>query len=309
MAIPIVHHPEYVAPLPAGHRFPMAKFGLLYDYLVETGIAGSENVFRPELPRRDTLTGVHTPAYIDAFASGALSFHSARRIGLPWSPQLVRRTTLAVGGTLLTARLALVHGLACNTAGGTHHAFPDAGAGFCIYNDLAVTARQLTREGTVSRVLILDLDVHQGDGTAYAFRDDPAVITVSMHCGDNFPFRKQHSDVDIPVAAGTGDEEYLDVLRQRLPGILDDIRPELVIYDAGVDPHREDRLGKLALSDSGLAMRDRLVIEQVLSRALPLAVVIGGGYDTDVHRLARRHGIVHHEAAAYARVEGMAPQP
>jgi acetoin utilization deacetylase AcuC-like enzyme len=239
---------------------------------------------------------VHDFAYVDAFAAGTLDGKAMRRIGLPWSEPLVERTRAAVAGTLLAARLALRHGVACNTAGGTHHAHPDFGSGFCIFNDLAVAAKRLTTDGTVERVLIVDLDVHQGDGTARALADDRSVFTFSMHSGKNFPFRKQHSDLDVELDDGLGDEEYLRVLADTLPGLLEEARPDLVLYDAGVDPHREDRLGRLELTDEGLARRDRFVLEQCLARGVPVAGVIGGGYSSDHRHLARRHTIIHREA-------------
>jgi acetoin utilization deacetylase AcuC-like enzyme len=201
---------------------------------------------------------------------------------------LANRTVHAVGGTLLTARLALEHGLACNSAGGTHHAHPGFGSGFCIFNDLAVTAAMLLRENTVNSVLVIDLDVHQGDGTAAAFRDEPRVFTFSMHCQENFPFRKVMGDLDIPVPAGTGDEGYMDRLTEVLPDLLDSVAPDLVLYDAGVDVFAGDRLGRLELSLTGITRRDSYVIAQCRRRNIPVAGVIGGGYDRDVRALAHQ---------------------
>jgi acetoin utilization deacetylase AcuC-like enzyme len=220
-----------------------------------------------------------------------------RRIGFPWSEALVNRTCTAVGGTVLAVELALAHGLACNTAGGTHHAFAGYGSGYCIFNDLAVAARWAQQTGQVRQVLIVDLDVHQGDGAASIFQGDPSVFTFSMHCGANFPFHKQASDLDIELPVGQEDEGYLRCLQETLPALLEQVRPDLVLYDAGVDPHVEDKLGKLALSDQGLYRRDRLVIESCLQRRIPLAGVIGGGYASDVERLAQRHCLLHRAAA------------
>ena len=220
-----------------------------------------------------------------------------RRIGLPWSEGLVRRTVTAVGGTLLTVDLALTHGLAASTAGGTHHAFADFGSGFCIFNDMAIAARWAVHSGRARRVLIVDLDVHQGDGTAAICAGDDTIFTFSMHCGDNFPFRKQTSDCDIELPVGTGDDEYFAVLRAAMPDLLTGFCPDLVIYDGGVDPHRDDKLGKLALSDQGLYRRDRYVLDTCVAAGIPVACVIGGGYDDDHDRLARRHCTLHAAAA------------
>ena len=298
MTLPLVYHPDYVSPLPPGHRFPMPKFGKVYEHLVRNGAATVDQFHCPEKPARAVIELVHTPAYVDAYFTGTLDPRALRRIGLPWSPALVNRTVTAIGGTLHTVELALAHGLAANTAGGTHHAYADFGSGFCILNDLAVAARWAQRTRGVQRVLVIDLDVHQGDGTAAIFADDPSVYTFSVHCGSNFPFRKQTSTRDVALADGADDDAYLTALLDHLPGILDEFRPDLAIYDAGVDPHRDDRLGKLALTDAGLYRRDRTVIDLCVGRGIPLACVIGGGYDTDVDRLARRHCLLFEAATA-----------
>ncbi|MEZ4861836.1 MAG: histone deacetylase [Caldilineaceae bacterium] len=296
MSLPLVFHPDYVTPLPAGHRFPMAKFGKVYEYLVRDGICGLDQFYLPERAPVSWLQLAHSPDYIAAYSNGTLSVREMRRIGLPWSAALVNRTCMAVGGTILTAQLALDHGLACNTAGGTHHAYTDFGSGFCIFNDLAVATRVLQRLGLVRRVLIVDLDVHQGDGTAAIFQDDPAVFTFSMHCGENFPFRKQQSDYDLEAPPGCDDKLYLQLLAKVLPDLLDQFQPDFVFYDAGVDPHVEDTLGKLALTDQGIYQRDYFVLNECLRRGIAVATVIGGGYQRDVDRLARRHCLVHQAA-------------
>ncbi|AFZ44083.1 Histone deacetylase [Halothece sp. PCC 7418] len=298
MPLPIIYHPDYVTPLPKGHRFPMAKFSLLQEILIADGVIQPQQVHQPELPPREWLELIHTPDYVDAYCDGTLDPKAQRRIGLPWSPELVRRTCLAVGGTILTAKLALEQGIACNTAGGTHHAFPDYGAGFCIFNDLAVAPAVMLALGLVKKVLIVDLDVHQGDGTAFVFQDDPRVFTFSMHCGDNFPGRKQQSDLDLPLPKGLDDEGYLQILAKHLPEVLAAVQPDLVFYDAGVDPHVDDRLGKLALSDRGLYRRDRLVLSTCLAQDYPTACVIGGGYSEDLEVLAQRHSLLHRAATA-----------
>lgn len=294
--LPVVYNPHYIAALPEGHRFPMLKFRLIYEALLAQGIVRPQWVHTPGIASRRLLASVHTRDYIDAFCDGRLSTQAMRRIGLPWSQQLVLRTRTAVSGTLLTAVLALEHGLACNTAGGTHHAFADHGSGFCIFNDLAVTARVLVDRGLVSRVLIVDLDVHQGDGTARIFEGDPRITTFSMHCRENFPFAKQKSDIDVAIPAGTGDDDYLRLVRRHLFPALEAAQPDLVLYDAGVDPHRDDALGKLELTDTGLYQRDRLVLQACMDRGIPVATVVGGGYSRDLKSLAWRHTLVHRAA-------------
>jgi acetoin utilization deacetylase AcuC-like enzyme len=274
----------------------MAKFGLLYEILLAEEVIESQQVHQPELPPREWLELVHTPAYVQAYCEGTLDAKAQRRIGLPWSEQLVHRTCLAIGGTILTAKLALEHGLACNTAGGTHHAFPDYGAGFCIFNDLAVAPSVMLYLGLVNKILVVDLDVHQGDGTAFVFQNDPRVFTFSMHCGENFPGRKQDSDLDIPLPRGLDDDGYLQILAKQLPDVLSEVKPDLVFYDAGVDAHVDDRLGKLALTDNGLYRRDRVVLSTCLAQGYPTACVIGGGYSDDLHQLAQRHSLLHRAA-------------
>lgn len=301
MGPPFVFSPRYEATLPAGHRFPMGKFRRLHRYLIHEGIARPEQFWEPERASREQLTLVHTGTYVDAFTDGTLPEPARRRIGLPWTPALVERTCTALGGTILAARLALGHGIACNTAGGTHHAFADFGSGFCIFNDLAVAARILMREGYVRRVLIVDLDVHQGDGTACIFRDEPGIFTFSMHCAQNFPGRKQQSDLDVELPVGMDDRAYLAILRDHLPGLLEQVRPDLVLYDAGADPHGSDRLGKLALTDQGLHQRDLEVLSGCVARGIPVAGVIGGGYDHDLDALAARHALLHRAATTVYR--------
>ena len=296
MSLPLVFHPDFVTPLPPEHRFPMPKFGKVYEYLLRDGIATLDQFHIPDRATVADLQLVHDPTYVAAYLHGALDAKAMRRIGFPWSAALVTRTCTAVGGTILTAQLALAHGIACSTAGGTHHAYREFGSGFCIFNDIAVAARVVQKLGLAERILVVDLDVHQGDGTAAIFQHDPSVYTFSMHCGKNFPFRKQQSDLDISLAVGMGDECYLEKLRATLPRLLQQIEPDLVVYDAGVDPHVEDRLGKLLLSDDGLHRRDSYVLAECAKNSIPIACVIGGGYHKDVDRLARRHCMLHRAA-------------
>ncbi|MDX2097160.1 MAG: histone deacetylase [Leptolyngbyaceae cyanobacterium bins.59] len=301
MDLPFVYHPDYVAPLPAGHRFPMSKFRLLYDRLLRDGVASFDQFYAPDRPANEVIEGVHTPEYVRAYCEGTLDPKAQRRIGLPWSPALVNRTCVAVGGSLLTAELALKVGLACNTAGGTHHAFPSYGSGFCIFNDLAITSRWLQKTGQAKQILIVDLDVHQGDGTAAIFQNDPSVFTFSMHCEANFPGTKQHSDLDVPLPLGMEDEAYLQTLAHYLPDLLAQVKPDLVLYDAGVDPHLGDRLGKLALTDTGLYRREMQVLSTCVAAGYPVACVIGGGYADDMEALVYRHSILHRAASEVFR--------
>jgi acetoin utilization deacetylase AcuC-like enzyme len=282
----------------------MAKFRMLLERLLQLELATPAALHQPlPVPRR-WLEAVHPRAYHQAFARGELSHADQRRIGLPATQPLVRRTWLSVGGTLLTARLALRHGLACHLAGGTHHAFPTYGSGFCIFNDVAVACSVLLREGAVRRLLVVDLDVHQGDGTAAIFATDPRVFTLSAHGASNFPLRKQTSDLDIPLSDGMEDQEYLVAIGSQLPDLLDQLQPDLVLYNAGVDPHRDDRLGRLCLSHGGLINRDRLVLEACLRRRIPVATVIGGGYGP-LQELVERHCLVFRAAAEQARLHGL----
>ena len=292
MPLPIVHHPAYVATMPPGHRFPMAKFGRLMAHLLEGGVVAPEQVHVPELAPPEWLVLAHAPAYVDAVLGQRLDQAAVRRIGLPITLEVATRSRAANAGTVLTARLALAHGLACNTAGGSHHAFAAYGSGFCVFNDVAVAASVLLREGLVERVLVVDLDVHQGDGTAAIFEDEPRVFTFSMHCRTNFPLRKQKGDLDLALDAGLEDEAYLRLLAAHLPGLLEDVRPDLVFYNAGVDPHADDRLGRLALSERGLERRERFVLETCLKAGVPVAGVIGGGYAADLDQLARLHALL-----------------
>ncbi|MBD2454411.1 histone deacetylase [Nostoc sp. FACHB-87] len=305
MDLPIIYHSDYVAPLPEGHRFPMAKFRKLYELLLNDGVAQIEQFHTPQRPSPELIELVHTPNYVQAYCDGTLDYKAQRRIGLPWSPALVNRTCVAVGGTILTAQMALSQGLACNTAGGTHHAFPSYGSGFCIFNDLAIASRVLQKLGLVQKILIVDLDVHQGDGTAFIFEDDASVFTFSMHCEINFPGTKQKSDLDVPLPIGMEDDAYLQTLAEYLPDLLSEIRPDLVFYDAGVDTHIGDRLGKLALTDTGLFRREMQVLHTCVSAGYPVACVIGGGYADDMQSLVWRHSLIHRAASEVYRQYGL----
>ena len=293
---PIIHHPGFRAEMPPGHRFPMDKYTRLAALLAAEGLDGEGGFVRPEPVDLDTLRLVHAADYVRGVVELSLPADAARRIGLPNSESVALRARMATGGTILAARLALKHGVACSTAGGSHHAEAGGGAGFCVFNDVAVAARRLQAEGLVGQVLVVDLDVHQGDGTARIFADDASVFTFSMHAERNFPSRKARSDLDVGLGDGTGDAAYLAALAEILPELLRRVAPDLVMFNAGVDPHADDRLGRLALSDAGLARREAYVLGCCLAREIPVAGVIGGGYDADIDRLAGRHALLHRAA-------------
>ena len=304
MSVPIIYHERYSAPLPSTHRFPMEKFRLLRSLLLEEEVIQQQQIFSPLSITRQDLERIHKRSYHEAFSRDQLTRPEQRRIGLPATRPLVQRTWLAVGGTLLTAQMALRHGVACHLAGGTHHAHPGFGSGFCIFNDVAITAKVLLDHGELERILVVDLDVHQGDGTAACFQNDSRVTTLSVHAASNFPLRKVSGDVDIALPDATGDDAYVEAIGDRVPQLLDQHQPDLVLFNAGVDPHSNDRLGRLDLSDAGLLQRDQLVLDAALRRNIPIATVIGGGYDA-MKPLVRRHSIVVRAAVEQARLHGL----
>ncbi len=281
--------------LPERHRYPISKYGLLHQALRATDLPLCWH--RPQAITPQQLRLVHDADYLGRFLDGTLTASELRRIGFPWSEQLVERTLRSCGGTLKTAQLALDHGLACHLSGGYHHAHHDFGSGFCILNDLVVSAATLQQQG-LGRVLIFDCDVHQGDGSATLAADNPEIITVSLHCEKNFPARKPPSDVDIPLPRNLGDDAYLEAVNSVLPWVLALYQPELVLYDAGVDIHKEDALGYLEISTEGLYRRDLAVFEQCRQRGIPVAAVIGGGYAEDPATLIPRHLQLFHAAIA-----------
>ncbi|WP_262299786.1 histone deacetylase family protein [Microvirga sesbaniae] len=300
--VPIVSHPAYQAALPDGHRFPMRKYGRLAEVVADMGLARNGFV-EPEEAPADLIALAHDRAYVDQVLSCSVPREIERRIGLPVSESVVRRARASAGGTLLAGRLALQHGLSGTTAGGSHHGQRETGAGFCVFNDVAIAAKALHAEGAIKTALVVDLDVHQGDGTADCLRDEPDLFTFSMHAEKNYPVRKIPSDLDIGLPDALEDEAYLQALHAHLPRLLDAIEPDLVFFNAGVDPHRDDKLGRLCLSDDGLRRRDAYVIEQARSRRIPLVAVIGGGYSADIDLLARRHAIVFEAMAAWSEKE------
>lgn len=290
--LPLIYHPIYSVPLPDNHPFPMPKFALLEQYLRTQGFADYARFIEPEPPSDQQLFRAHSADYVESFLGGAMDDKAIRRIGLPWSEQLAARTRMAVGGTLATVHAALECGMAGHLAGGTHHAHRDFGSGYCIFNDIAVAALDVLATGKVQRLIIVDLDVHQGDGSAEILKDVNEAFTFSMHAEKNFPARKKNSDYDVPLEAGLDDAGYLQSLSHHLPQALLESGAELVIFDAGVDVHRDDRLGLLEISDSGLRQRENYVVNLARDAGLPIATVIGGGYDRDIDALVARHAMV-----------------
>ena len=274
----------------------MQKFKHLVDHLKNKDIATQHNLFRPGKARVDLLELAHCPDYLSRFINGELNDKEVRRMGLPWSEGLVKRSLISPNGTFLTANLALQHGIACHLAGGTHHAHRDFASGYCILNDLAISALGVIAQGKAKRVLIFDCDVHQGDGTATILANTPQVTTCSIHCEKNFPQRKARSDIDINVAKGVADDEYLSIVETSLQNAINISKPDLVIYDAGVDVFEHDPLGLLNISLAGICERERLVINNIKAKGIPLATVIGGGYDRDQIALAQRHALVVEQA-------------
>jgi acetoin utilization deacetylase AcuC-like enzyme len=287
----------YYVPLPDGHPFPMAKFPALHRRLLDEGLIAEGDVVAPRQADWSALRRVHTSGYLARLARGTLSDHAERRMGLPWSKRLVYRSRLAVQGTINAAFMALTDGVAANLAGGTHHAFPDRGEGFCVLNDVAVAIRVLQSACWARRILIVDLDVHQGNANAAVFAEDDSVFTFSMHGAKNYPFEKPPSSLDVPVDDGTGDETYLNTLKRHLPSTLDAVQPDLVFYLGGIDVATDDRFGRTALSREGLHARDRHVLEQIRARNLPVALLLSGGYAETPEATADLHAVMYREAA------------
>ncbi len=296
-----VYHPSYQIALPAGHPFPMSKYSLLKEQLLAEGTLSECDILQPVPLDSSTLALVHTLEYLEKLSSAGLSAAEQRRLGLPWSDALWQRSLLSSAGTLLAAREALISGIAGNLAGGTHHAFADHGEGFCVLNDVAIAIRRLQAERAIRRAAVIDLDVHQGNGTAAIFEADDEVFTFSMHGERNYPLAKMRSNRDVPLQDGVGDAEYLVVLRGHLPAVLDAAKADMVFYLAGVDVAAGDRYGKLTLTEEGIRQRERAVIEAVRSRGLPLVIVLAGGYAATRGRTAELHAHVFREAEAYER--------
>ncbi len=280
---------QFVLPLPDGHRFPMVKYTLLRERVAASGLFASDELAVPEAASEADLLRAHEAEYVRRVTGGELTEKELRRIGFPWSPQMVERSRRSSGATIAACRAALSDGLAVNLAGGTHHAFPDHGGGYCVFNDAAIAARAVQAEGRVQRVVIVDCDVHQGDGTANIFQHDPSVFTFSIHGAKNYPFHKETSDLDVALIDDADDAIYLAALREALPVVLDRARADLAIYLAGADPFCEDTFGRMKLSKAGLLARDRLVLESCRAVGLPVAITMAGGYAKRVEDTADIH--------------------
>ena len=290
--LPIINHPDYVAQIGDDHRFPIKKFGELIKLLRKKNIATTYNTFEPDEVSVPTLLNVHTEEYIDKINNLSLDKDEIRKLGFPLVKSVRRRSFVATGGTVLASKLAVKHKLACNTAGGSHHAFSNQGNGYCVFNDVAVATSYLKKKYKYKKILILDLDVHQGDGTAKIFESDDSVYTVSIHSKKNYPSKKQKSNIDIELEDGIKDEEYLNVVNQLLQKI-GDLQFDFVFYVAGVDVHFEDRLGKLNITETGIRKREELVINNFFKRNIPLCGVLGGGYNHNFEQLVNLHSILH----------------
>jgi acetoin utilization deacetylase AcuC-like enzyme len=283
----VVHHVDYAPPPPARGTFRFDKYRLVMEELRSRGYPLTEHA--PEPMPRSWLEAVHCPDYVDQVLRAAVPPDKERRIGFPVTARIASRVQHTNGGTYLAARLAMAHGYAANSAAGSHHALYETGAGYCVFNDLAVAANRLLAEGHARRILVIDLDVHQGDGTASLLAGREDVFTFSMHAEKNFPVRKARSSLDVALPDGMDDDAYLTELALHLPALLDRFAPDLVLYQAGVDPHHDDRLGRLALTDRGLAERDTMVLREARSRGVPVASALGGGYGPDPRVVAARH--------------------
>ena len=294
MALPIVNHPDYVAKINDDNKFPIKKFEKLANHLKENKIV--KEFFIPKPCSFETLNEVHLKDYILKIKDKSLDLLSQKKIGFPLNDSVVQRSFVATGGTVLASKLAINHGLACNTAGGSHHATFNEGGGFCVFNDVAVAARYLQKKGYARRILIVDLDVHQGNGTADIFKDDGSVFTFSMHCKSNYPAKKTKSDLDVELDDNLEDAKYLEILKKYIT-YLNQESFDFVFYIAGVDIHHDDRLGKLKITDRGIKKRDQIVIGNFYQKRIPLCGVLGGGYNKNFDKLVELHSMLHKSCA------------
>lgn len=299
----IAYHPIFTHNLPLGHRFPMSKYELLHSQLLHEGTCTSENFFEPGLVNEEAILAIHTQDYVDNLKDLNLDKRAARKIGFPLSAKLVEREQIITQGTIESCVFALKHGISMNIAGGTHHAYPDHGEAFCLYNDQAIGAKYLLskssarvdaipnqiRNNTIKKILIVDLDVHQGNGTAVIFQEDPSVFTFSMHGASNYPFRKEQSDLDIAVTDGSDDKAYLSLLKETLPKLIQQEKPDFIFYLSGVDILATDKLGKLNCSMEGCKERDRFVLQTCKDQGIPVQVSMGGGYSPDIKTIIEAH--------------------
>ena len=285
----IAHHVIYNHPLKEGHRFPMEKYDLLPQQLIYEGTCAEDNFFEPEIPNNKHFFTVHEPKYFFDLLNITLDQKAARRIGFPLSEVLIEREMIIADGTMKASEFALQHGIAMNIAGGTHHAFTNKGEAFCMLNDQAIGAKYLQNKGLVKKVLIVDLDVHQGNGTAEIFKNDDSVFTFSMHGKSNYPFVKEQSDLDIALENETKDDEYLTILKETLPKLINQEKPDFIYYLCGVDVLDTDKLGKLSLTIEGCAARDRFVLQTCFDQKIPVMCSMGGGYSKDVNIVVEAH--------------------
>ena len=296
MELPIVNHKDYVAKIDDDHKFPIKKFGELAKYLIEKQVVSKFH--EPNPCSIETLKEAHSEKYILDVQNKKLSEKDIKKIGFPLNDSVVRRSFVATGGTVLASKLAINYGIACNTAGGSHHANFDGGAGYCVFNDVAVAAKYLLNRGLANRILIVDLDVHQGNGNSDIFKENKNVFTFSMHSKSNYPAKKSLSNLDVELNDNTEDKEYLDILKFNLAN-LNDENFDYVFYIAGVDIHYNDRLGKLKITDQGIYLRDNIVIDNFFSKRIPICGVLGGGYNKDFNKLIELHSSLHKTCAKY----------
>ena len=294
MQLPVINHPDYVAKINDDNKFPIKKFGALADHLLKDKVV--KKFFIPKECSVETMKTSHSLEYINQIKNKTLDIKSQKKIGFPINDSVVRRSFVATGGTVLASKLALDSKLACNTAGGSHHATYNFGAGYCVFNDTAVAANYLKNKGYAKKILILDLDVHQGNGNSEIFQNDKNVLTFSMHCASNYPAKKSKSDIDIELEDNMEDQEYINVLNDNLKK-LNQNTYDFVFYIAGVDIHFNDRLGKLKISDDGIKKRDEIVTENFFSKRIPLCGVLGGGYNKNIDKLVELHSFLHQSCA------------
>jgi len=296
MELPVVNHEDYFAKIGDDHKFPINKFGELANYLTQNKIV--KKFHKPYACSFETLSYAHSENYISSIKNKTLSNEGVKKIGFPLIDSVVQRSLVATGGTVLASKLAINYGISCNTAGGSHHANYDSGAGYCVFNDVAVAAHYLLNRGLANKILIVDLDVHQGNGNSEIFKDNRSVFTFSMHSKTNYPAKKSNSDLDVELEDNLEDDAYIKTLKHYL-NELNQENFDFVFYIAGVDIHFNDRLGKLKISDEGIKFRDELVIENFFSRRIPFCGVLGGGYNKDFNKLVELHSILHQSCAKY----------
>ena len=290
MKLPVVNHQDYVAKINDDNKFPISKFSELANYLIKQKVV--DKFYKPDYCSEETLSRAHSLEYINSIKKKTLDTKSQKKIGFPINDSVVNRSFRATGGTVLASKLAVDHRIACNTAGGSHHASYNEGAGYCVFNDVAVAAKYLQSKGYAKNILVVDLDVHQGNGTSEIFKKDRSVFTFSMHCKSNYPAKKTDGDLDISLEDNTGDDEYLNILKKNI-FLINKEHYDFVFYVAGVDIHLNDRLGKLKVSEEGIKQRDEIIINNFFKKKIPICGVLGGGYNKDFETLIRLHAILH----------------